>query len=279
MNPWYPAATKDELADAGPYVGGPYRGVLHTTEGTSYAGAKGAYVKNKSNPHFTVEGGKVYQHVPINRAARAMQNRSGGVETNRQSAVQIEVVGYASKPNWAPETIEATRKLMAWIESQTGIRPYAPRFLGNGDGTIAILNAPQRMANQAWLRWDGWCGHQHVPENTHWDPGTCPITALLVREPLTPENPKPIGAPMANAPFAKILVHPNGGYLEIGEDGGVFSWGSAPFFGSLGGVALNQPIVDAEWTPDHGGYYLLGRDGGVFAFGNAVHQGNALWTG
>lgn len=84
---------------------------------------------------------------------------------------------------------------------------------------------------------------------------------------------------MANAPFACILVHPNGGYLEIGEDGGIFAWGGAPFFGSLGAQQLNQPIVDAAWTPDHGGYYLIGRDGGIFAFGNAVHQGNALWNG
>lgn len=281
MNSWYPGAIKEELENAGAYVGGPFRGILHTTEGGSYAGALGAYKRNRSAPHFTVAGERVWQHVPINRAARALQNPPGGIETNRWSAIQIEIVGYAAKPVWLPETIESTRRLMAWIEGQTGIRPYAPRFLTDKDGYIARVNAPQRMTAAAWRRWDGWCGHQHVPENSHWDPGGCPITALLVRGPLTPENPKPAGAPMANAPFAKILVHPNGGYLEIGEDGGVFSWGEppAPFFGSLGGIQLNQPIVDAEWTPDFGGYYLMGRDGGVFAFGNAKHQGNALWSG
>lgn len=281
MENWYPVATREELENAGPYVGGPFRGVLHTTEGTSYAGALASYKRNRSAPHFTVAGGRVWQHIPLIQAARAMQNLSGGVETNRWSAIQIEVVAYAANPVWLPETIEATRLLMAWCEKQVNIRPSAPRFLSNKDGFIARLDAPQRMGKNAWKSWDGWCGHQHVPENTHWDPGACPITALLVREPLTTENPKPQGAPMAAAPFVAMLVHPNGGYLEIGADGGVFAWGDppAPFFGSLGGVALNQPIVGAEWTPDFGGYYLIGKDGGIFAFGNAKHQGNALWNG
>lgn len=94
-----------------------------------------------------------------------------------------------------------------------------------------------------------------------------------------PVSAAPEGVPVANAPFAAILVHPSGGYLEIGEDGGIFAWGGAPFYGSLGGVQLNQPIVDAAWTPDYGGYYLIARDGGIFSFGNAQHQGNALWQG
>lgn len=268
---WYPHATKEALEDAGTYLGGPYRGVLHTTEGNSYAGALAAYRKNRSAPHFTVEGARVWQHVPLDRAARSMQNLEGGVETNRWSAIQIEVVAYAANPMWLPETIEATRNLMAWCECEANIRATAPRFLSNKDGFIARLDAPQRMAPNAWKSWDGWCGHQHVPENTHWDPGAAPISALLVRAAPTPEAPKPQGAPMANSPFACLLVHPNAGYLEIGEDGGVFAWGEppAPFFGSLGGVKLNAPITGAAWTPDFGGYWMCGADGGVFAFGNA----------
>jgi hypothetical protein len=277
MIDWYPTATKEALEDAGTFLGGPFRGVLHTTEGDSYGGALGAYRANRSAPHFTVAGSRVWQHVPINRAARSLQNAPGGVETNRWSAIQIEIVAHAANPVWLPETIEATRSLMAWLEQQTGIRPSSPRFIAYP--ASGGLRAAQRMGNQAWLRWDGWCGHQHVPENDHGDPGAAPITALLVRGALTVEAPKPIGAPMATAPFACILVHKDGGYLEIGEDGGVFAWGGAPFFGSLGGVALNGPIIDAAWTPDYGGYYLIGRDGGIFAFGNAHHQGNAQWTG
>ena len=78
---------------------------------------------------------------------------------------------------------------------------------------------------------------------------------------------------MANAPFACLLTHPDGGYLQIGEDGGVFAW-EAPFFGSLGGMPINAPIVDAAWTPTHQGYWMVGADGGVFNFGDAQFHGS-----
>lgn len=281
MKDWYPLATRERLEDAGPMLDSRPRGVLHRTEGATYAGALGAYKSKRSAPHYTVQGLRVWQHIPMSRAARAMQNLEGGVQTNRIRCWQIEVVGFSADSIWDPDTIITTRELMKWIEGETGVRPTAPRFLSNKDGFIARLDAPQRMSNSAWMSWDGWCGHQHVPENTHWDPGTLPITQLLVRGELTPENPKPQGAPMANAPFVAMLVHPNGGYLQIGADGGVFSWGEppAPFYGSLGGVVLNKPIIGAEWTPTFEGYYLYAEDGGIFAFGDAVHKGNALWNG
>ncbi len=33
------------------------------------------------------------------------------------------------------------------------------------------------------------------------------------------------------------------GYWEVASDGGVFSFGDAPFVGSLGGTVLNKPMV------------------------------------
>jgi len=41
------------------------------------------------------------------------------------------------------------------------------------------------------------------------------------------------------------------------------------FYGSLGGVHLNAPIVGMAPTPSGHGYWLVGADGGVFAFGDA----------
>jgi len=32
-------------------------------------------------------------------------------------------------------------------------------------------------------------------------------------------------------------------YWLVASDGGVFSFGDAPFLGSTGGIALNQPIL------------------------------------
>jgi hypothetical protein len=64
------------------------------------------------------------------------------------------------------------------------------------------------------------------------------------------------------------------GYRMVGSDGGVFSFGAAPFYGSTGGVRLNQPIAGMASTPGGGGYWLVASDGGVFAFGNARFFGS-----
>jgi Cu/Zn superoxide dismutase len=54
----------------------------------------------------------------------------------------------------------------------------------------------------------------------------------------------------------------------------VFSYGDAPFAGSMGGKALVQPIVGAAMTPTAKGYWLTASDGGVFAFGDAAFVGS-----
>ena len=59
------------------------------------------------------------------------------------------------------------------------------------------------------------------------------------------------------------------GYYLVAADGGVFSFGSARFFGSTGAMKLNQPIVGMAVTRDGGGYWLVASDGGVFSFGDA----------
>jgi len=58
------------------------------------------------------------------------------------------------------------------------------------------------------------------------------------------------------------------GYWLIGADGGVFTFGDAGFFGSLGNQATAQPIAAATTTPSGKGYWLIGADGGVFNFGD-----------
>jgi hypothetical protein len=63
-------------------------------------------------------------------------------------------------------------------------------------------------------------------------------------------------------------------YQVVGSDGGVFSFGSAPFHGSLGSITLNKPIVASASTLDGQGYWLAASDGGVFGFGNAGFYGS-----
>jgi hypothetical protein len=69
---------------------------------------------------------------------------------------------------------------------------------------------------------------------------------------------------------------PPSGYWEVASDGGVFSFGNAIFYGSMGGARLNAPVVGMATTlsgPNQG-YWLVARDGGIFAFGNAGFYGS-----
>jgi hypothetical protein len=72
---------------------------------------------------------------------------------------------------------------------------------------------------------------------------------------------------IASTPDAK-------GYWVVGTDGGVFAFGDAHFYGSMGGQHLNAPIVGIAATPNGEGYWLLASDGGIFAFGNADFYGS-----
>ena len=238
----YPAADQSSPGNnAGAFLPGPMRGVLHTTEGGSAAGAIGAYKKHNSWPHFTVaQDGKVYQHVPLDRAARSLQNQSGGVETNRQGAIQIEVVGYAARPDWPLAQVTAMILLMRWIEAQTGIKPGTfPVF---GDSKQYGLRNPLEFTPAQWNDFNGWCGHQHVPENSHWDPGAINIANLLPTEVFMPENEAPpiidIQSPEGVvAQGIAALCNSEGvctGYLILGTDGGVFGFGpGARYFGRV----------------------------------------------
>ena len=55
------------------------------------------------------------------------------------------------------------------------------------------------------------------------------------------------------------------GYWLVASDGGIFSFGDAQFYGSSGGIHLNQPIVGMAAMPTGGGYWFSATDGGLFS--------------
>jgi hypothetical protein len=64
------------------------------------------------------------------------------------------------------------------------------------------------------------------------------------------------------------------GYWLVGSDGGIFTFGSAPFYGSTGSLTLVRPVVGMTLTADRAGYWLVASDGGIFTFGDAGFFGS-----
>ncbi len=67
---------------------------------------------------------------------------------------------------------------------------------------------------------------------------------------------------------------PPHGYWLVGSDGGIFTFGSALFYGSTGSLRLQRPVVGIVPTADRGGYWLDASDGGVFSFGDTGFYGS-----
>ena len=83
------------------------------------------------------------------------------------------------------------------------------------------------------------------------------------------------GGPVSQtpAPTPPTPPAPAHGYWLVGSDGGIFTFGSAQFYGSTGGITLQRPVVGISPTSNKAGYWLVASDGGVFAFGNAGYFG------
>lgn len=189
MIDWCPFAQRQPVSGAsgaGPMQGGKPKILHHTTEGSSYSGALGAYVKSRNLPHFTdtFEAGAyvVFQHLPLSVAATALVHE-GGI-TNTDNVIQIEHVGFAdSSAGWPAGYLAGIAKLCRWIESQTGCPPTCRvSFMGARYGQWS-----GRLSWEAWDAYAGHLGHCHAPENDHYDPGPVNIAAIVAVSP----NPSP----------------------------------------------------------------------------------------
>jgi hypothetical protein len=119
--------------------------------------------------------------------------------------------------------------------------------------------------------------------------GGAPHLGQIPACPKTPANNACLTAPKAPVevrlgidvvePMATIASDPAGsGYWLIGVRGGVYSFGSARTFRSLGSISIDSAsgfIQGAAPLPDGGGYWLAAADGGVFATGRAPVLGDA----
>lgn len=167
--------TRQSLGDAGAYVPGyEPRVTLHTTEGPTYPGP-GIY--HGTNPTFTcdVKRRKTYQHCDVNRAAKALENHPGGVETNRANNVQIEIVAFTAMVT-AREFGHPEMAIARFTDDDYRYLHSLLVHIENAGHKFKMATATPwnqgRMTPDHWRRFNGICGHMHVPENNHGDPGT-----------------------------------------------------------------------------------------------------------
>lgn len=171
--------------------------VLHTTESTGWPGYDGG----SKAPHYTVKFDIANRkalwrgHFPDEKSSRALRNESGGVETNTLNCVQVEMIGtcdpkhkdswnglkagvdyifWPNAPFWALRAVAdflADQHIRHGLQLKSGLEflPYPASFGDNG----------VRLTFSQWRNFVGVCGHQHVPENSHGDPGAINITSLL----------------------------------------------------------------------------------------------------
>jgi hypothetical protein len=136
------------------------KAVWHTTQGGD--GVLSWYPQSGNIPHFTImTNGEIHQHYSCNRWSRALRNLRGGVETNTDGAIQVELVGFAGEDLTAEQLVTVER-LAAWMTKQDHVAPVFP---------MGRLSKPYTRATPK--QWDDGVGHfAHgmVPEQDHSDP-------------------------------------------------------------------------------------------------------------
>ena len=135
---------------------------------------------------------------------------------------------------------------------QSGL-PQGVGFTDNGDGTGTLAGTPSTQGTFTFT----------ISASNGIAPAATQDFTLTVRAPDLSGG-------------ARLAADPEGrGYWIVHPDGGVFTYGNAPFLGSLPGLGIRvDDIVGVAVTPDGGGYWLVGSDGGVFALGDAGYFGS-----
>ena len=153
----------------------PKKLLLHSTEGSSIAGALHAY--SKYPPHVICDFNKrrIVQHVSLDRASYSLR----GSDSDDEPCIQVEIVGFSKDaPHWSVEMLD-------WLcdevfEPIRRVWPYAlekpPQgFMSAAEArnkgiTLASPRSPLRFSKTEFEQFGGICAHQHAPApDSHWD--------------------------------------------------------------------------------------------------------------
>lgn len=178
----------------------PIIGVIHSTETMGWPGYDGGAKapNDTAKPDFVNKKVLWRAHYEDNESSRALQNLDGGVETNTARAVQVELIGTCDpkhRTSWngqgiykagvhylylpdAPDWyLQGIADWVAWMYKRWGLKMVSPLIWKSYPDSYGADS--NRMTLAEWRAFFGWCGHQHVPENAHGDPGNFNMARVL----------------------------------------------------------------------------------------------------
>ena len=187
--------------------------------------------------------------------SRYLQYRAMLTSSDSNATPELQSVGIGYSVN-APPTITSANSITFTVGSagsftvttsgsptaaitESGALPSGVTLTDNGNGTATLAG-------------------------TTASGGTYPITLSATNGVL----------PNASQSFTLTVIGNSAGYWLVAADGGIFTFGTAGFFGSTGGQTLDQPVVGMAPTPTGQGYWLVAADGGIFTFGDAGFFGS-----
>lgn len=137
--------------------------VWHKTQGNGDPFS--TYRRTGGIPDLTLHrDGSWDQHYTFDVFSRALRNLRGGIETNRDGVIQVEVVGFVGQEATAAQLVEIV-EFMLWAHAELGIPLDWP--LGRPRGSADHRN-PNR--SDVFDNSSGQFGHSQVGEQDHTDP-------------------------------------------------------------------------------------------------------------
>jgi len=145
----------------------------------------------------------------------------------------------------------------------------------DGDPVKYFFNVLTLSGQQ--VAYSGWVGSSWQIPAYKLDPGTKYNWTVTVEDTGSLQEGRSGSFTVAMLPTsADVTVTSSGqGYWIVDTYGNVYTYGDAPYHGTLHDVGVNVTnITGLVRTPDSGGYWIVGSDGGVYSFGNARFYGS-----
>jgi len=157
----------------------PWRGVLHITDTANPGIDRVVNGFRSSNfwPHFTIDPveRRRIQHFSLHHGCLSLVDaKTAGVLTNQAHAIQIEIVAtLAQARHFGDDEHDFIRDMMLRIDSVVPIPRRSGLHFRDKDAPKNVL------PDTDWLRFSGWCGHQHTPLTDKPCPGPLHIDRLV----------------------------------------------------------------------------------------------------